>query len=341
MTSVGSIASTLRTTLQSLRITYKDELPEPDSAMYEGRTYTLASARCFVAAYAAAEQYRDQVALQFYNLAVKLASALSPQPKDEEIKQLVEAKRRSLSTDDQESFDVKEEFEIIKTTLNSKRKACHTAITSNFGALTYLNRSNEENVAIYLFHEAHQACVTAHKEARSLRHTSEVDILFGNIVEEAVKSIGMFYNQELSLYQDIKEATDLGQPIPLTLDHFILCTKEERMKFTNADVNKMITQEQQKITQAYNRLSKELVELRKLNEEIAKQSEVAKLAEDKFKEIEEEHKAQRIVLEEATGSLSEMSKRRSEMRIRQTTADTQYYARQEKLQTVVNLHAQR
>lgn len=338
--SIATISTTLRITLQSLRAVHGDNIPGIDNSLYDGRTYTLASASCFTAAYAAADHHRDQIALQFYNFAVKLASTLSPLPSDDEVQTMVDNKKKTLSKEELESFDEKDEFKIMQTTLNSQRKACHTAIASNYGALMYLARQSEPNISIYLYRDAYQACRTAHEEARSLRHTSDVDIKFGDLVEQAVKSIGMFYNQELTLCQDIKLAEDDHKAIPLTPEHYILCSDEQRATFSKQDVEKMVNREQANTARSHQHLTKELESLQALNTKIAEQSKVATEAEARFKEVEEEFKKRRIELENATGALSKLSKERSEMRARQTTVDALYYTLQQRLQTIVNLRAQ-
>lgn len=319
---MASIADGMRVAIQTIQATYGDALPELDVKMYENRSYTLAAASCYAAAYAAASCYRDNMALQFYRHALMISNALAPEYPREQ---------------DEHDNDIERPME-EQLALDSELQASQMSIASKYGLLTYLKRKDEEFVFINLYRDAHQACMAAHKEAKALRH-SPIDVEFAEVVKMAVEAIGMYYNNELAIWTDVVKAKQAGTIPELNPDIYIAETLEQRQKHSANDVDAMLQAEQRAITKLRSTRDEHLLKLVDLHEAIAKQAEVAENADAAFDKVKIEMDARRKELEKATGDLSHLAKERSMLRITLAKLDGDCNRLSEQLQTLVNLRA--
>lgn len=318
-----AIADSLRLTLASSRRRYGDHPPAVDTQMYEGRSYTLAAASCFAAAYAAAEVHRDNTAVQFYRLALVLADALCPEP------------LRDVNEDGKEIERSVEE----KAVIMSKYQASQMSIASNYGILAVLNNSNKSHTAIHIYKDAHDHCVAAHKEASQLRH-SPFDMSFAETVATAATATGVIYNQELAVWTTAVKAAMENKVPTLTPDVYVAETPEQRRKHSIQATDAMLRSLQQKAAAVKKQRDDNLAKLLAKNAEILSQAEVADVATKKYEEITEQHTACRKKMETERGKFSELSVERRKLRVTQTTYDAQFYQLNECIQTIVNLRAQ-
>lgn len=317
-----STASGLRITVASIKATYGDSLPEIDQKMYTGRTYTLAAANCYAAACAAAMCNRDNMAMQFYRHALLISNALCPPyPKDR---------------DDQDN-EIERSSE-AQVALDSELQASQMAIASNYGILTYLNRADEAFVFINLYREAHKACMTAHEEAKALRH-SPIDSEFAEVVQAAVEAIGVYYNNELTIWTEAVNAKESGTLPELSADVYIAETPAQRRQHAASDMDALLGEEQKTIGELLRSRDAAVTKLVAISAEIVKQSEITNKADAAFELAKTNMDACRKTLEQATGTLSELASGRSELRVVQATTDAKYYRLSERHQILVNLRA--
>lgn len=321
-------AYSLRLMAQNMEAMYQDNLPEYDEDMYRGRNYTLAAAKCFTAAYGAADVQRDNMAMQFYRVALEIADALAPNhPKD---------------VDEHENEIDRELTEQLA--LNSQLKACHMTIASQYGLLNFLHRkrkaaeTDEAFLFVNLFREAHKACRVAHNEAKELRH-SPIDVQFAEVVKNAVESIGVFYKKELQLWTEVVKARENGELLELTPDVYIAEIPSQRAQHPTSAVNTMLTNEQSKLDQIAAKRTQLVEQLETLNKQIVQQRETVIKAEETFKRLRDELDRARKTSEKAAGMLSEQSLNRSHLRSKLAVLDSEYFCMYERLQTLVNLRA--
>jgi len=344
LVTMTSIADSMRLTIESIKATYGDNLPTLDTKMYEERSYTMAAAACYAAAYAAAAHYRDNMALQFFRHALLLSDALAPEyPKE-------------TDKDD----NVIERPSEKQLALDSELQASQMGIASRYGLLTYLSHETEEWVFINLYRSAHKACMAAHNEAKAMRH-SPIDVDFTEAVMKAAEAIGVYYNNELAIWTTAVQAREAGSTPTWTpngmlvstsepgeddatdplsaADVFIAESPEQRSKHSQAQLNTLFKAEQMRLATLIASRDAALVQLKKLNVDIAAQAEVAEAADRAFEDVKEQMDKSRKTLEESTGKLSRLGKERGDLRVQLACTDSDYNRLSERLQTIVNMRA--
>ena len=310
--------------VQSVKATYGADVPKVDETLYKGRGYTLAAAKCYAAAYAAAMCYRDNMAMQFFRYALMISNALTPEyPKDldKNENEIIRAKEKQLA-------------------LDSELQASQMAIASNYGLLTYLEQEakNEPFLFINMYRAAHKACREAHDSAKDLRH-SPIDMAFAAELKSAVEAIGVFYNHELAVWTEPVKAAQEGRVPELNPDTYIAETPEQRRQHSAADLDKLIAAEQAKIGELAQSQKEMTGEIETVSEAIRAQSETTKKADEAYEKAKEEMDALRRDLEKQSGKLSELSMDRSHLRVKLAVVDGDYFRLTERLQTIVYLRA--
>ena len=314
----------MRVSIDSIKATYGKDLPKIDETLYEGRAYSLAAAKCYAAAYAAAACYRDNMAMQFFRYAVIITNALTP----------AYPKARSEQGND---IDRSKEEQFA---LDSELQASQIALASQYGLLTYLQEEAKETPFLFItmYRNAHSACREAHTEAKRLRH-SNIDMEFAAVLETAVEAIGVFYNRELAVWTEPVKAAQENRKPALSADVYIASTPEQRRSFSKAEMNKMIAKEQAIITKMREQQRDHHSRLIQFNEEIASQLDVVKEVDAEYEKINEQLESSRKTLETETALLSKKSLERSKLRIELAVVDGDVFRRTERLQTIANLRA--
>ena len=314
-----SIASKLRFQMETVKTSYGDNLPTFDAKLYEGRTYTLAAASCFAAAYGAAHYHRDHMAIQFYHIAMRLADALTPEyPKEIDDKKNVIPRKKD-----------------IQISLDSQLCASQMDILAEYGLLYFLNMKHEQFTFLELYKTAQEKCMAAHEEAKSLRHSS-IDKEFEKESSNAAEAIAVHYMNELTIFDTAVRAGLQNQEAKLGPDIYIVETVEQRKRHQKADVDKMLQVEQVHIGQLKQERETLLAKLQELNKRIMKQVDVSKTMTTKLKELEKELELHRKNTEKETGLLSEMHRDRSDVRVELAKVDGDYHRLMARLQALVN-----
>jgi hypothetical protein len=319
-----TIAGSLRLMVQSVKVMYKNNVPPLDETQYRGRSYTLAAAKCYAAAYAAAVCNRDNMAMQFYRAALRISDALAPEyPKERD------------HSDNEKDRATKDQL-----ALNSKLQAAQMGIASQYGLLAYLDAEKKGGPFLFInmYREAHKACRVAHDEAKDLRH-SPIDAEFADVIKDVVEAIGVYYNVELAAWTEPVKAAQENRVPELTPDTYIAETLAQRHQHSNADLDNMMQAEQLALghmTQDQSGLASELMSI---NNVIVKQTEVTKLSHEVYEKMKNEIDELRKDLEKQSGQLSELSMERSNLRVKLAVVDSNHFLQSERLQTLVNLRA--
>lgn len=317
-------AGGLRLMIESTKSAYGDAVPELDEDLYKGRSYSLAAAKCYAAAYAAAACFRDNMAMQFYRYALRISDALTPEyPMD------VDENKNAIEREDDQ-----------QRALNSELQASQMAMASQYGLLTYLaaEKQGAQFLFLSIYHDAHTACKKAHDESKDLRH-SPIDIQFAEVMKDAVKSIGVFYNHELEIWTEPVTALKESRLPKLSPDVYIAETEDQRRHHSQSDFDSMVAKEQAHLGLLAAKRKELNTKLFEMAAKIKAQLEAAKEADKVHEAAKDAMDSARRALEDQNGKLSEMSMDRSDLRVRLASLDGDHFRLMERLQTLINLNA--